>query len=257
VKLAVICPLGPLDRFGYQHTWKPCLESFRAFADKVYCVASEPDVQMPDVEMISGPETWFEDGFDVHQIVFNMNLGLDRAMADGMDVAACQDVNCYVPNGEAFRGYCESLLERERPYGWVYRKDQLGPVMFHVNGRRPRIFNLSYRWRVGMDCIKKNGKTVHYEIDEFPEKEAVAYVDCGLEMTLPDLEAKMNYIRCYHDLVPKRKPVFDWGYWKPYYLAKFGKKRVAGRISNSYGKTIADVGNANFVSWELLEGLGC
>ena len=84
---------------------------------------------------------------------------------------------------------------------------------------------------------------------------AYAVVDVGLELTLPELADRMNWFRCYADLMPKRRPTFDWDYWRKYYVAKFGTKPVGGEVLDSIGQVIADGHRPEFVSATVLKEL--
>ncbi len=254
MKLAIVCAAGNLHRFGYQNVMGPCVDSW-GFADRIYAVASDDKAVVPGAGMISGPQTWFEDGFDIFKLVDNMNRGLDRARKDGMDMVVCLDVNCYVPNGQAFRNYCEGLWKGKHQFGYTFRADQLGDTLFHCSGKRPRVFNLAYGWRVGCDKIVLDGNEVSYEIGDFSEYDDIAFMDCGLEMTVADMAAKMNYIRCYQELVPKRSKEFHWDYWFPYYVAKFRAKKIMGPVNSGYGRRVAEASQPNFASQIIMRAL--
>ena len=38
MRIAAIVPIGYLDRMGYQHVWRECLDSIVEFADRTYLV---------------------------------------------------------------------------------------------------------------------------------------------------------------------------------------------------------------------------
>ncbi len=255
MKLAICCAAGNLHRFGYQNVMGPCVKSW-AFADRIYATASDNKALVPGAEMISDERTWFEDGrFDIHHIVRNLNLAIDKARQDGMNVALVLDVNCYVPNGKALRKYCQTMLDDDWQYGFTYRADQLGPAMFHTSGKRPRIMNLAYGWQIGCDKIVLDGNEISYDVSDYSDMDDVAFIDCGLEMTVADMAAKMNYIRCYQELVPKRSKEFHWDYWFPYYVAKFRAKKRNGQARGEIAEAIAAAGNESFASWKILEAL--
>ena len=43
MKTAVVCPIGHLDRMGYQNVAEPCVDSMAEFGDWVYLVQSMRD----------------------------------------------------------------------------------------------------------------------------------------------------------------------------------------------------------------------
>jgi len=69
MRIAVICPIGYLDRHGYQHVYEPCIRSMSEFAQKVYLVQSidapvgVERARFENVEVISEKCTWFEDQY--------------------------------------------------------------------------------------------------------------------------------------------------------------------------------------------------
>jgi hypothetical protein len=273
MRIAVVCPVGHLDRHGYQHVYRDCVASMAAFAERVYLVQSvrgsagtgELLAAHPNVRLISDERTWFArrpDGaewFDAHKVLENANVGAAAARADGMDCAVCLFVNNYVPESAAvaLADKCRWLRENVKPWDWLYRKDQLGGVLFRASVRMPFVVNLSAlgRLRFAADSLAVGSEIHTMERGDFGEMDGEAVVDVQLEMTLADLEAKMNFIRCYHDLVPKRRPFFDWGYWRAYYIDKFRQKTRSDEPLDAIGRRLAAASRADFVSHEILGAL--
>ena len=85
--------------------------------------------------------------------------------------------------------------------------------------------------------------------------ENLSIVDVQLEVTREELAAKQNYIRCYSDILPKRKSTFEWDYWLHYYVDKFQKKSPAGTVTDPVGVAIAAKSEPGFVSQQVLEAL--
>jgi len=109
--------------------------------------------------------------------------------------------------------------------------------------------------RFSMDSlVVEETEIVWMERGDF-RPDAPPVVDVQLEMTVEDLADKMNFIRCYSDLVPKRKPVFEWDYWFPYYVKKFEAKRRAGAGGGATFSAIARKSRPEFVSHRVLECL--
>ena len=59
----------------------------------------------------------------------------------------------------------------------------------------------------------------------------------------------MAFIRCYHDLVPKRRPEFVWSDWKKYFTDKYGRKHRSAR------PLPFDLDSSDFVSRQVLAEL--
>jgi len=267
VNIAAICPIGYLDRHGYQYTWRECIASQAKFADKVYAVASTPHIDYDfgeGVRVIFSTSTFFEmrngePHFDAQKVMDNCNVGADQAKADGFDIAVVLFCNWYVPEYaiKAMRARCELMLAKGQRYMWLFRRDQLAGQMFSVSTRLPFIVNLhdENRYQFGIDSISDGKEMIPWQRGNMPSWDDCAVVDVQLEMPLEDLEAKMNFIRCYHDLVPKRDAVFDANYWLPYYAVKFKAKIQAGGPKSATGKLIAEKNQPEFVSNEILRML--
>jgi len=146
------------------------------------------------------------------------------------------------------REKCENL---EGNWGWYNLADQLGDQLSDAGARGPFIIRRG-TYRNGIDSIEGDMERIMNERGDFGAGDVV---DVQLEMPIVDLEAKMNYIRCYHDLLPKRNPVFDWPYWKKYYIWKMGNKPGWGQPLEHYGRLIADATRDDYVSAEVLRGI--
>jgi hypothetical protein len=274
VKLAAIVPIGYLDRHGYQNIHKECIDSIAAFADRVFLVSSVRDPGIyhvgKTVAQHGNEATWFartpegNEWFDAFKVMENVNLGAYWAMLDGFDVGICLFVNNYIPEAAraGLRYQCEQVLEATFPtILYYYRRDQLGDQMFSSSVRLPFVVDLRRgAWRFSTDSVVLQDEShdpiiARMERGTWPERDSAAVVDVQLEMTLDDLRDKMNFIRCYHDLVPKRKPAFEWGYWRRYYIEKFRNKKPAGLVEDPTGLAIAAKHREDFVSAEVLGGI--
>lgn len=270
MKICIISPIGYLDRFGYQHTWQTCLQSMSDFADKVYLVASVPDVgdngkllEYSNVELISDNSTWFARTidsvwFDAYKVLENVNTGLSYAFLDGKyDVVITLFINNYIPvdHCNELKSRCEDMLSSDALWSSYYRQDQLYDTIFGASVRMPYIYNLhaGLHYRYTVDAIEYRGEVNRMERGNANDCDSAAIVDVQLEMTENDLRTKMNFIRCYSDLVPKRKQVFDAGYWiDDYYVKKFREKVVTGKAADKYAVEIANLSQSNFVSRMVL-----
>jgi len=272
MKLAIIVPVPDLTRFGYGRIAAECIGSMARIADTVLLVGSTrydgPAYKLAaaqdGVRLISNEATWFsrmpegEEWFDPYKVAENTNLGMSLARDAGYDVAACLMCNQYIPEaqGEGFYHQAWLMLENNIAWSWVYRMDQLGDQLFHSSVRVPFLVNLrgpALRWST--DSIHDGAMLTTMQRGNYAEMDALSVVDVQLEVTREELAAKQNYIRCYSDILPKRKPVFEWGYWFPYYVNKFQKKSPAGTVTDPVGVAIAAKSEPGFVSWQVLEAL--
>ena len=266
MKIAVVCPIGPLNRYGYEHVATDCIASMVDFADHVFLMQSARDKAGVEavlranggrVTLVSDERTWFNgERFDAQKVMDNADLGADLALAEGYDVAICLMVNWYVPpkNRRGLRLACERAVETG--WAWLYRRDQLGLQMFHVNTRLPWIIALRPgRPHYGIDSIHwQDGTSLDWGRGAWPEYDEQSVIDLQLEMTRADMQERLEYVRFHKDLLPKRPTHFEWDYWKRYYVEKYHKKTLATDKPTGAGIVVAGQ-SARFVSSEILEAL--
>lgn len=260
MKLAVVCPIGRLDRYGYQHVADTCMQTHRRVSvDRFYMSTSRANAPDAEKGIVSDERTWFdldEEGherFDIGRLEMAANLGYRMARDAGFDVAVGLHVNNLVTRIGADWLYWEArrIHRGKEFFAYTYRCDQLADRAFGATVRRPRIINLHADPlpEVGPDVLTMDGEVVaKMERGDWPNMDNLATWDIQLEMTLPDLEDKLNFQRCYSDLVPKRKPTFEWGYWRRYYATKYRQKRRIEAEAPLHSP-------ADFVSWEIVAAL--
>lgn len=212
MNLAAIVPIGYLDRHGYQHTYRECIGSICAGADHVYLVASTRDeyhtsrviIDNANLSVISDERTWFArtpDGaewFNAYEVMENVNIGTGQAWQDGYDQAVCLMCNWYVPP-QAW----EALRCPVPGWGWLYKREHLAGAMLGANKRLPFVVRTDAPVRFTVDAIEYRGQLVPWEDGDWRERNAEAVVDLQYELTPEDLEAKLAFIRNYHDIKPK------------------------------------------------------
>ena len=273
MKLAIIVPVPDLTRFGYGRIVAECIGSMARIADIVHLVSSTRNDDAAykiasaydNVRLISDETTYFsrtpegDEWFDPYKVMENCNIGMRRTGHGRYDVVACLMCNQYIPEtpGEGFYRQAWLMMENNLAWTWVYRMDQLGDQLFHASVRVPFLVNLSksqpqLRWST--DSLYTTGP-VTMQRGNYAEMDAISVVDVQLEVTRDELAAKQNYIRCYSDILPKRKPTFEWDYWFPYYVDKFQKKLPAGTVADPIGLAIAAKSRPGFVSQQVLAAL--
>ena len=273
MKLAIVVPVPDLTRFGYGRIAAECIGSMARIADRVYLVCSSRghvggmdfalSDSMSNVHRVCDESTWFartpegEEWFDPYKVMENCNLGMEQARREDYDVVACLMCNQYIPEAGEFYQHCYRMLENNLAWTWVYRMDQLGDQLFHASVRVPFLVNWwrSDHRRWSTDSIIHNRRLTRMQRGNYAEMDALAIVDVQLEVTQEELAAKQNYIRCYSDILPKRKSTFEWDYWFPYYVDKFRKKHSACTVTDPVGVAIAAKSEPEFVSQQVLEAL--
>jgi hypothetical protein len=272
MKLAVIIPVGYVDRHGYERNLYECVGSFAAFADQIYLAESLRDAPglvelaayRPNIRIVESDDARFEqdaDGnevYDYARVVDLLNITLDVARADGCDVAVQVACNWYIPTavGAQLRAECEAMTE---PWAWLYWRYQLAGQLFHTADRAPWIVNLHPGWRFKLQdrLIGPSGELApEYEHGDWPERDVAALIDTPLELTVPELADKFNRIKCYQGLVAKRNPVFDWDYWRPYYARRFAAKKRDDATPVEAGRIIMARSTPDMASQIVLREMG-
>lgn len=268
MKLAIVCPVGPLDRYGYQNVAAECIASMARLADVVYLILSTREmaglnemlVLSPKITAVSNKYTWFKEWnggefFDIYQVIGNAERGRHIALDDGADCVMLIECNQYIPEHSipGLRATCEWTIDNA-PFGWYYRGDFLAGQMFHANLHRPWIIPAGSDWSFWLDSARCGDTTVKHTRGNWPEEDQSMIVDAGLEMTLEDYAAKINWVRCYSDLEPARGSKFKWEYWHSYMLKKYRNKEKGGEL-DEIGKVLAGKVKDDYVSSLILAEL--
>ena len=273
MKIGILCPIGPLDRFGYQYNTQPVLRSLTTFGTKVYlCSSTRNRAQIdtiletfPNVEYIAGPETWFpqdEHGDEVHaifQITRNVTRMMEHARRDSMDVGISIHISQYVQDRamEPLCAVAQRMLDDGRPYDWLYKKYQLHDRLFHADVRVPWILNL----RIDNPFTFSPDSLTHRDTDEririesghFRAHDDMSVVDCPMERTPQDLVDFKLFTQFYAELNPDAPTGFDWDYIREYYVRKFNAKTISDEPLDPIGREFAAASRAEFVSHLLLD----
>lgn len=272
MRIGILCPVGPLDRYGYQYNYLVVIESLARFAMRVYLYSTTRNranvdkilTRFPNVEYISDETTWFDldkngnEVFSMGKCERNNDLILRCCQDDGMDCAIHVHINQYIQQRaiSSLEQVCRQMLESGRAFEWLYKKYQLGGRLFHADTRVPWILNLQIDnpFLIRADSIHHRDGDEQYRIEhgDFRSKDHLAIVDCPLDMTLQDLAAKMNFLRCYQELNPQATPRFDWNRYLPYYVRKLNAKKISDEPLDAAGRAIARNSRDDFASWAVL-----
>lgn len=274
MKIAIYCPLGPLDRFGYQYNHKATVASFCSLAESVYLVSTSRSSYgfdalrgMSDkIVLLSDERTWFE--VDEHgQEVFdpwkpcrpNANIATSQARAEDMDCIVNLHINQYIPAHAValIKKDCQDMLEKGTPYTWLYRRYQLADRLFHTDVRLPWILNLRLTpaFVFDIDSIKneQTGEYIPMESGNFRSRNRGAIVDAGMELKIEDLVDVRKYTRNYMELRPDAANVYDWEEYRFFYTEKFKAKSISNDSFDEVGRLIYQNSRDEFVSHIVLQ----
>ena len=269
MKIAIYCPLGPLDQFGYQYNHKVTVESFCSLADRVYLVSTSRSGygfaglrDLSDkISLLSDERTWFPIG-DQGKEVFdawkpcgpNANIAIAQARAEGLDCIITMHVNQYVPAQAVneIKKDCADMLEKAHPYTWLYRRYQLADRLFHTDVRLPWILNLRLppSFEFGIDSIKdeNTGEYLPMEFGDFRSRNNSAIVDAGMELEIDDLVNVRKFTRNYIELRPYMTETYSWEEYQSYYAEKFKNKSLSNGSLDDFGKRLFQNTRESFVS---------
>ena len=258
--IAIVCPIGRLDRWGYQYHAPFCLRSMAAWADVVYLPVSCRDADLgsitdiPGLEIMNDEKTWFPgDRFEWSTTVANYNLPFERARTEGHAVILQMSLTSYIPAlaHDPLYSKVDALLAAGRSFDWVYRRDQIGAWLTHTAVRQPHLLTTAgaYRWSIVPDSITDGDRTYRQEYGAWSAFDHEAIVDLPLELTEGDLRDKMAWFRNYEGM-SKPRPPYSWGYWLDYYTKKIGTRPLDCQIDNEISRATRD----DFISAFVLRG---
>jgi hypothetical protein len=263
MKIAIVCPIGDLSRFGYQRVARACLKGWLAVGDLFLIHSSRAEMPFKIkatyirddrtlLKMVDGVER-----FDYRVVANNANIGLQAARLAGYDAAITICVNWYVEAiaARAIIAKCEVLPNICRDYDFLFRRMQIRDQLFDSDLASIAIFRISgfSTFSVGVlaDKVEVNGNNVLRERGEFCREHSAAYIDVGLEVTDAEFADKMQDVRNYEDLLPKRRGVgFD--YWVDYFQQRKANMRPSVDGLGVIGKQILALHQAGSFGDRLL-----
>ena len=264
MKISILVPLGDLSKYGYANVFAECLQSMVEFADNVILYQSYHDATVhgfidkyKSVRVITGKANpadylnWQEidDGLYKAKI---MAVGYYEA-----DVVIYMGSDWYIPRSsfQSLYDVCEIMGD----WAWLYKGNQLASRTFSASKRLPAIVRTNEAnicsYTPSRDRLVTPDGAYYSERGDFQAFNKQMIVDVPFEYTLEDLEGKMNAKRCYADLLPKRKPVFDWDFWKRYYVKRMQDWQSIGIWPDPYGYAISDKSQPDYLSHYFLKEL--
>ncbi|MBE3140223.1 MAG: hypothetical protein IMZ53_06540 [Thermoplasmata archaeon] len=273
MNIAIFCPIGPLDRYGYQYNFKTAINSFCGLADRIYLVSTTRNRSHVDevvalsekITVISDTRTWFQinkngdEFFEVDKPVKqNAHWAMLQAKSDGMDCIIELHINQYIPNNAVneIRNDCRNMIIERSHYSWLYRRYQLADRLFNPDVRFPWILNLQvehpYVYSIDSICNTETEENITMETGDFREKIKSAIVDAGMELKIKDLTEARKYTRNYIDLNPAAPKTYEWDQYLKYYRGKYNAKILSNDHLDEIGQAILNNAQKDFVSRILL-----
>lgn len=246
MKIAVVCPIGNLNRFGYWRNARLCLESWLAVGDLFLIESSRAVAPLAVPSRVIQEESTLmtlDNGaeiFDYRIIAANANRGMGEARALGYDVAVTICVNWYVEQEAARRivEKCQRLPACGMIYDFLHRRLQMADRLFDSDLRSIAMFDLHQARgsvvKVLADQAELNGISIFRQRDDYTIFNAESYIDTEFELTTDELQDKLIDVRNYEDILSKRHGV-TWRYWLDYY------QRRAAELTDSR-EALGDVG---------------
>lgn len=251
MSIAIICPIGDVSRFGYWRVAQACLHSWHDVGNLILIHSSRTDLPFGiRAEYIRDDSTLMQivDGkerFDHNLVAANANRGIAAARGAGYDVAITICVNWYVEGRAAHAIFekCRQMTIRERDFDYLYRRVQIGNRLFDSDRRSPCAINID---KVRGDVVKVLVDQIqigaqHYTADRggFAAHNDESYIDCEFELTIDEMREKMQDVRNYEDILPKRSGA-TWEYWCEYFTRHVSKLRQSSDVPGRVGRRIVE-----------------
>ena len=228
MRIASLLPIGPLDRFGYQHAADVVIRNHCDFFDKVYVIASSRMVASlpyasPKIVFVQDDRSLFaldprgNEMLDFPKLNENVNRVKDMALADGCELAAEIHINQYVParNFGSLRAHCQAILDAGKPYGLLYKAYQYHDRVYFPSHRLPWIVNL-----------RDHGPRLAFESDSLFVDGQLQKIEDGRYASAADVSV-MDIMGCY--TVQDDREKFD--YYTKVLNKTYGKEGVAMEYS--------------------------
>lgn len=264
VKPAFIVPITHPARFGYQYTFAECMRSLASCGDLIIvsCAPFWPgqffnddDQLIKPRNFISNASTWYRDDvFDIKRYTANIQTGCNLARELGYDVAINASCNWYIPPAACneLHTWWEYIIEDKVDTDSIFVRYQLGSRLTGASVKHESVINLhtDSTWEfTATDGVKnKHGMQVNSQRGDWSQYNSAAIVDCAYEVPLEDFTAKMNYVRCYQDLMPDRGAAFVWEQWRSYFVEKVREMPRSNDRLSPVGEQIAAKQTPEFMS---------
>jgi len=274
--IAIVMPIGPLHKWGYQWTCQECIASQAEFADHIYMVQSTQDAtgvqeildKFPNVSLISGPETWHHRPGETDEVLTtagrivrvayqNRRIAQMAAWKDGHDIVLGTHNNWYLPrpNIKALRAYCEDFRRRREILGRAWIVAQLcdkfmgvvySGLLLNFGGMNQK--QVSHQ----IPNMKLRRPGSYYPIPQ--NIRSIYFVDCNYEMTVKEYAA--NRVR-----YPDYELHGVWNHKerlaaRVQRFRKFGWTKPLDWPLDHWGQLIAAKARPDFYSWQILEAMG-
>jgi hypothetical protein len=270
MKIAISVGVGPLHKWGYQHTYRECIASQAQFADHVYMVQSTADEtgvqelldEFKNVTLISNPETWhhapgatdevlaFSSFTRFHQR--NLSIGRGAAFDDGYRVILSTHSNWYIPrrNKTALRKYCQEFERTGELTGHTWLMQQLHNKLFGPGLRNEGLCNVvNMSQRADVEAYYPDMKWRHVDRAVIPPNVGnICMVDCSYNLLPSEYEGMQH--RFYY---PGHKG-FVWEMRREQLAGRLSRRGVARKGALDYwGKKIAAKSGPEWMGYQILQ----
>jgi len=272
MKIGLIVPIGNLKKYGYQYNFEIILRNQVDFADEVVVVSSSREnseklfSKLKKIQFISTSKTWFEtkkghEIFSYEKLIENINLGLEILKRDGCQVAMQIHINQYIPQSSVkkLKSHFSTMIKEGKKYEWLYKKYQLGDLIFDADKKLPWILNLTtdnpYQYRPDAITNPGNKNLVQIESGNYKKYNRLALIDMMGEYTMKD--AGDFYCFTHQENLKitgraiKKKPSFNYEQWFGYHLNKINHKSLSRETLDKTGEEILSKRRSNFLSHEF------
>lgn len=212
MKIGIILPIGRTDKYGYQYDdfTELILNSQEKFADHILVLSTSRYINKElfenhtKIELISNKNTWFKlmNGKEIFKPSSSfIEYGIKKLIEEGIDVAIQIHINQYIPKSsiQGLKKSCKKMLDKNKPFNWLYKSYQCGNLLFNADRRLPWIFNLTedLEWRTIPDGIihRKTKKIIYVQEGNYKKYNNQAIRDLPWECTIEDIKEKSEFIK--------------------------------------------------------------
>ena len=206
IVLAAIVAVGPMDSMGYQYNSLLVLNNLTHYFDYVLVGSNtrrtkKLGIDHPKIKFFSNEEYWDPiingvEKLNIKNKVTTKLLGEARLLKVDFVVNVC--INQYIDdiNYVNLKNYCSVLLQRNIPWGWLYKSYQIGMDVTYPNIRLPWIINVKYSENMEFqpDSLFYQSKTVEHE-NGFFEYAPFVFFDLFCEFNFQDLNEKKLFLK--------------------------------------------------------------
>jgi hypothetical protein len=211
VKIAVVFPIGSIEKFGYQYQTKNILNILSDSFDKVIIASTTREtkklpVEKENIELITDETLMFQldnnkEIFSIYTLYNAEKKCMDVAKKQGFDFVVRMSINMYIDkcNEIKMRKYCEKLKKEDKPYGFSAKAFQLKDLICYPNTLLPIVINLKHldQFKFDIDVLEYQNKRISWQ-GGLHKNSDFFIIDVFAIETEKDFKEKYNwYIKSY------------------------------------------------------------